>query len=29
MFSFAIWHKHNRTLFCARDRLGKKPFYYR
>ena len=28
MFSFAIWDKHARTLFCARDRLGKKPFYY-
>jgi asparagine synthase (glutamine-hydrolysing) len=28
MFSFAIWDKHSRTLFCARDRLGKKPFYY-
>jgi len=28
MFSFAIWEKTTRTLFCARDRLGKKPFYY-
>lgn len=28
MFSFAIWDKQTRTLFCARDRLGKKPFYY-
>jgi asparagine synthase (glutamine-hydrolysing) len=28
MFSFAIWDKSARTLFCARDRLGKKPFYY-
>jgi asparagine synthase (glutamine-hydrolysing) len=28
MFSFAIWDKNVRTLFCARDRLGKKPFYY-
>ncbi len=28
MFSFAIWDKNTRTLFCARDRLGKKPFYY-
>jgi asparagine synthase (glutamine-hydrolysing) len=28
MFSFAIWNKDARTLFCARDRLGKKPFYY-
>jgi asparagine synthase (glutamine-hydrolysing) len=28
MFSFAIWNKAERSLFCARDRLGKKPFYY-
>ena len=28
MFSFAIWDKNARRLFCARDRLGKKPFYY-
>ena len=28
MFSFAIWDRYARTLFCARDRLGKKPFYY-
>jgi asparagine synthase (glutamine-hydrolysing) len=28
MFSFAIWDKNSQTLFCARDRLGKKPFYY-
>ena len=28
MFSFAVWNKTTRTLFCARDRLGKKPFYY-
>ena len=28
MFAFAIWDKRARKLFCGRDRLGKKPFYY-
>ena len=28
MFSFAIWDRVNRSLFCARDRFGIKPFYY-
>ncbi|MGA3098329.1 MAG: asparagine synthase (glutamine-hydrolyzing) [Bryobacteraceae bacterium] len=28
MFSLAIWDRRRKTLFCARDRLGKKPFYY-
>ena len=27
-FSFAIWDKKYKKLFCARDRFGVKPFYY-
>ena len=27
-FAFAIWDSENKTLFCARDHFGVKPFYY-
>ncbi len=27
-FAFAIWDGRSRTLFCARDHFGVKPFYY-
>jgi asparagine synthase (glutamine-hydrolysing) len=29
MWAFVIWNATRRTLFCSRDRLGIKPFYYR
>lgn len=29
MFSFAIWDKFEKKLFCARDRFGEKPFFYK
>ena len=28
MFAFAIYDERERTIFCARDRVGKKPFKY-
>ena len=28
MFAFAIWDRHSRAMFSARDRMGVKPYYY-
>jgi len=27
-FAFAVWNSRSRTLFCARDHRGKRPFFY-
>jgi asparagine synthase (glutamine-hydrolysing) len=27
-YAFVIWDAHKQSAFCARDRLGNKPFYY-
>ncbi len=28
MFAFALWDEQEKTLLCARDRFGEKPFYF-
>jgi len=28
MWAFSLWDKTTQTLFCSRDRIGEKPFFY-